>query len=209
MWNLCNLENYVRMEISHYAILLKLKITYQTEMCPSLPHLDYQVKMAWLSHCGHSSASAVWTQNKSISRKQNPGPLSPFCSRGRNQWGGHCASSVLSLLTNFILWGWLHHTGKRVRHWPKLPNLTAAAGLPYCSTMITRRSVRATVYFHLKISIRAVDCMGRLCSPSRIWQICEETETDQNRWTQVSFHFPSPLDQYCLQVSVARVSTPV
>lgn len=58
-------------------------------------------KITWPSRRWRSPTS----QNKSISRKQYPGLLSPFCSQEGNQWRRHCYSSVFSLADKFHLVG--------------------------------------------------------------------------------------------------------
>lgn len=75
--------------------------SFKNAMSCSVPRLPPQSKITWLSRRWRSLTS----ENKSISRKQNPGLLSPFCSQEGNQWGRHCYSSVFSLADKFHVVG--------------------------------------------------------------------------------------------------------
>lgn len=161
---------YWKYYVKQQVMLIILQVLhFRLTLCPTLTNW---VKMSCLSHSGHSPASTVWTQNKSISHKQNPGPLSPFCSWERESIKGGIVTQMSSLsLTKFILWSQLRRTGQRACHWPELPTSAAV-----CSPPLLRYDYPEECERHCLFSaVWAADWMGRLC----LSQICYKT--DQNR----------------------------
>lgn len=139
----------------------------------------------WSKWPGGASADTcqllLWTKNKSISRKQNPGPLSPSCSQGRINEGGIVTQGSSLSLTNFILWAML------ASHWPQ--------SLPQCNQPHSCYWLSPTALPWLPVAVwetvfnfrcKGYGLAGKIVFTARsLANLCEEKVAHQNRWASI------------------------